>query len=383
MNLPDVLGAKGFRPFFLLAGLHAAVMAPLWLLVLDGTVVLRGPLQGVTWHAHEMLFGFTMAVIAGFLLTAAENWTGLPTIRGVPLLALAGTWLAGRIALVAVPGPLGAVLDLAVVPVLVLGLGRPLVAAKSHRNLQFPVMLTALWLANLAVHLDAAGYLAGMAANAHRVAVYVIAVIMLVMAGRIVPMFTRNATGRMDISGSPRLDRIAIGATAGVALLHAVQVPLLLPWVAGVAGVATVARMRGWASAATLREPLLWVLHLGHFAIGLGLLLLAAQPLVGVPVGAAIHAVTVGGIGLLTIGMMARVSLGHSGRPLRVAVAMRVAFGSVALALCLRVLGPWLDAPRTMLWLWASAAAWSLGFVVFSVSYLPILTTPRADGKPG
>lgn len=383
MNLPDVLGAKGFRPFFLLAGLHAAVMAPLWLLVLDGTVVLRGPLQGVTWHAHEMLFGFTMAVIAGFLLTAAENWTGLPTIRGWPLLALAGTWLAGRIALVAVPGPVGAVLDLAVVPVLVLGLGRPLVAAKSHRNLQFPVMLTALWLTNLAVHLDAAGYLAGMAANAHRVAVYVIAVIMLVMAGRIVPMFTRNATGRMDISGSPRLDRIAIGATAGVALLHAVQVPLLLPWVAGVAGLATVARMRGWASAATLGDPLLWVLHLGHLAIGLGLLLLAAQPLVGVPVGAAIHAVTVGGIGLLTIGMMARVSLGHSGRPLRVGVAMRVAFGSVALALCLRVLGPWLDAPRTMLWLWASAAAWSLGFVVFSGSYLPILTTPRADGKPG
>ncbi|MFT4626437.1 MAG: hypothetical protein ACI8PZ_005114 [Myxococcota bacterium] len=377
-----VLGAKGFRPFFLLAGLFAVAVVPLWVWSLVGGPAPRGVLRGVTWHAHEMIFGFTVAVIAGFLLTAVENWTQRPTLRGPYLLAVAGIWLAARVGLWW-PGWVGPGLDLLVLPLVAVGIGRPLWATRNVRNLPFIALLGGLWLADVAVYLDAAGLVPDSAAVAHRVAVHVIAVIILVVAGRVVPMFTRNATGDDRVHRTVALDRLAIGATLALAALQLWPATTLTAGVAGVAGVATLARMWGWQSPGVFTRPLLWVLHLGHASVGLGLGL-SALPAMGISLGsAALHLITVGGIGLLTLGMMARVSLGHTGRPVRVGPAAGLAFAAVGLAAVSRVLGPWLHPVQATAWLWTAAALWSVGFSLFVVLYSRILVSPRADGRPG
>lgn len=381
-HLLQTLGAKGFRPFFLLAGAFATVVVPLWMGVWTGHVTLRGMLQGVQWHAHEMIFGFTVALVAGFLLTAVENWTKQRTLQGPWLLGLVAVWAAARVALL-LPGWIGPALDLAVLPLVAVGIGRPLLVTGNVRNLPFLGLLAALWCANGVVYLDAAGALPGAAVLAHRVSVYVIALIILVVTGRIVPLFTRNATGDARVGNRPWLDHIALGATAGVALLQLQPDTPALPVVAGLAGAAVLLRMTGWWTAEVLRRPLLWVLHLGHAAVGVGMLITAAQPWVA-PLGSAgLHTVTVGGIGLLTLGMMARVSLGHTGRTIRVGAGMALAFGAIGLALVLRVVGPWVAAEQTSIWLWAAAACWAGGFGAFTWAYRSILTSPRADGRPG
>lgn len=380
----SVLGAKGFRVFFLLAGCYAAVVVPAWLLVWTGRLAIRGPLQGVAWHAHEMVHGFTVAVVAGFLLAAVSNWTGRETATGRPLLLLAGVWVAARIMFFLVPGWLGAAVDLAFLPLVAVAIGRPIVAAKDRRNFAFVVLLAALWVANGLVYLDVAGWLPGGAVAANRAAVYLIAVIILVVTGRVVPMFTRNATGVTSIRNLPRVDVVAVAATAGVALAQAWPNAVVVAALAGVAGVATLVRMGRWGTRHTLGNPLLWVLHLGHAAVGIGLCLVALRAIVPtMPVSAPVHAVTVGGIGLLTIGMMSRVSLGHTGRPIRVGSVMAVAFAAVASAALLRVVGPWAWPAHTSETLWMAGIAWAGGFALFTGAYAPILLAPRVDGKPG
>ncbi len=382
MSVFGQLGAKGFRPFFLLAGIFAVGVVPLWVWSLTGGPPPRGLLRGITWHAHEMIFGFTVAVISGFLLTAVENWTKRPTLRGPYLLAVAGTWLAARVALWW-PGWLGPGLDLLVLPMVAFGIGRPLWATQNKRNLPFIALLSGLWLADVAVFLDAAGVLPGMALVAHRVAVHVIAVIILVVAGRVVPMFTRNTTGDDRVHRLESVDRLAIGSTVALAVLQFWPGAALTGAVAVVAGAATLARMWSWWSPGVITRPLLWVLHLGHAAVGLGLGL-SALPAMGVAVGSsALHLVTVGGIGLLTLGMMTRVSLGHTGRAVQVGHMGGAAFAAVGLAMWARALGPWLDPTRTTAWLWTAAALWSVGFTLFLVLCARILISPRADGRPG
>jgi uncharacterized protein involved in response to NO len=376
------LGAKGFRPFFLLAGAFAAVAIPLWVWSLTGGPAPGGVLQGTVWHAHEMIFGFTLAVIAGFLLTAVQNWTGQPTLKGRALLLLAGTWLAARV-LLWWPGWVGPVVDLAVIPQLALGIGRPLWATRNKRNLPFVALLGGLWVTNLLVYVDAGTAGPGAGPLAQRIAVHLMAVIILVMAGRVVPMFTRNTTGDARVRSLMLPDRVAIGATLALAALQHWPSALVTGVVAAVAGVATLARMWGWWTRDVLKHPLLWVLHLGHASVGVGLLL-AALPALGVPTGTSpLHLVTAGGIGLLTIGMMARVSLGHTGRVLTSNAFVTAAFVAVALAATARAAGPWLDPAHSATWWWVAAALWSVGFVLFVGRFAGILTTPRPDGRPG
>lgn len=377
------LGAKGFRPYFLVAGLGAAVLAPLWMWAFLGGASPSGVLQGVVWHGHEMVYGFTMAVVAGFLLTAVENWTGRPTLRGAGLLLTVAVWITARIGLW-FPGWLGPIADLAFLPLVTAGIAVPLWATGNRRNYGLVALLTGLWLANVAVFLDAAGWVPGAALPALRVSVQGVAVLILVIAGRVVPMFTRNATGDASLHATPWLDRLAIGATALFALLQLGFAPAPIEaGVAGVAGLATLGRMVGWWTPRLLSQPLLWVLHLGHAAVGLGLLL-HALPALGVAVGTGpLHMITIGGIGMLTLGMMARVSLGHSGRPIQVGTPMAAAFLALAIAAAARVFGPWLDPARTTTWWWIAAGLWSAAFLTFVVLYARILVSPRADGKEG
>jgi uncharacterized protein involved in response to NO len=385
----SALLAKGFRPFFLLAALFAVVAVPLWLFVVHGTVATPPYLDPTTFHAHEMLHGYTVAVLAGFLLTAVANWTQRETATGPRLLALTSLWIAGRVAMLA-SGTLTpvvvAALDLSFLPALIFVLARPLLAANSRRNWVMLGILGALWLANAAVHLGALGWLSeGVGRRANAAALNLIAFVTLLMAARIFPMFTKNATGVTSIRSLPRLDRAALAA-----LLLAAVLELLVPSsrgtgvMFGAAGLLAMARSARWGARHAWRNPLLWSLHVGHAWLCLGLLLRGAS-ILGAPLlrSLAIHALTVGAVGGLTLGMMARVALGHTGRMLVAPRAMLVAFLAVNLAALVRCFGPLVMPADYMKVITVSGCLWALAFMIFLFTYTPVLLRPRVDGRPG
>ena len=377
--------ALGFRPFFLAAGLYAVLMMGLWLLVLRGSLV-PGELPPPVWHGHEMVFGFAVAVIAGFLLTAARNWTGLPTPAGLPLAALFGLWLAGRLGFLipGLPAGLVAAIDLAFLPTLALVLALPILKAKQLHNYPFPIMLLVLALANALVHGDALGWASDMAATGLNLAVYAIVAMMTVMGGRVIPSFTDNKLGSRARRWKT-IERLVPVATIG-ALLAALIAPvspvtaLLAAVAAGVHGI----RLAGWHTRKLWSVPLLWILHLGYAWIALGFALLALSA-AGWSTAAfsALHAFTAGGIGVLTLGMMARVSLGHTGRMLEPAPLMTWAFVAINLAALSRVALPLLVPSAWSAAMAAAGLLWMAAFGLFAALYLPVLLRPRVDGKPG
>jgi uncharacterized protein involved in response to NO len=383
------VAAKGFRPFFLLAAAFASAIVPLWLLVLAGVAQPKGYLAPPTWHAHEMIFGFAVAVMAGFLLTAVGNWTNRETLIGTPLLALAALWVAGRFAVYfggALPRGAPALLDLAFLPVLTLVLARPLVAARDRHTLIMPAVLTALFAANVVVHLEALGILAaGSGRHACLVAVDIVVFVILAIAGRVFPMFTRNATGVETIRSSRTLEALTLAAMGALAVLDSV-VPESLTAAAtsGAVGLVAVARAWHWRTARIARHPLLWILHVGYAWVPLGLMLRAVAAFYpAVPSSLATHALTAGAIGSLTLGMMARVALGHTGRPLAASPAMAWAFAAVTLAACARVIGPLLFPGAYILTLAVAGTLWTAAFLVYLVLYAPVLARARVDGRAG
>lgn len=382
------IAAKGFRPFFLLAGAWGALAVPLWLLSLRGIARPGAYLDPTYWHAHEMVFGFASAVIAGFLLTAAANWTGRETLVGPPLLVLAGLWMAARLALVTpgLPRGLVAALDLAFLPAVALAIGRPIAASQSKRNYGIVGVLVVLSVANALMHLDVLGVLPGWRRRGAIVGVDIVITLIVVMAGRIFPMFTKNATGVATIRSSPRLDMAAIATMLAVTLTDAAGVAAeVSAIVAGAAAVLTAARAAHWGTRHSFKEPLLWILHVGYAWIPIGLALRAISQLApaAVPSSLGTHALTAGAIGGLCLGMMARVSLGHSGRPLAASRPVAVAFGLVTAAAAVRVALPLADVRAYATALTLATVLWSLAFAIFALVYAPVFTKPRVDGKPG
>jgi uncharacterized protein involved in response to NO len=382
------LAAKGFRPFFLLAGAFAALILPVWLLTLAGVLGTTRYLDGMSWHAHEMVFGFSMAVLAGFLLTAVGNWTGKETLVGTPLMAACALWVVGRIGM-AIPdvlprgGP--ALLDLAFVPVLAIAIARPLVATRSFRNFVMIAALAVMWLADLVVHLDALGITHGWSHRALVLAVDVVVLLMIVMSGRIVPMFTKNGTGVATVHGRPALDKAAIVAMVVTLLLTAVSTdPRLGGVAAGVTAVLLVLRSWTWGTRHTARVPMLWILHAGHAWMAIGLVMRAAAAFsAAVPAAVATHALTVGAIGALALGMMARVALGHTGRAITSSRTVTLAFALVTVAAIVRVVGPLVDMAAYRTFVFIAGISWTAAFLLFVVRYAPVLTARREDGKPG
>ncbi len=393
---PSALGrplpvlASGFRPFFLLAALYAIVMVPLWLAVLNGKLAPSAYLQPVTWHAHEMTWGFVSAVVAGFLLTAVGNWTQRETAAGAGLAALVLLWLAGRVAMLfagLLPRGVPAAIDLAFLPALAVVLARPLVAANNRRNFVMLAIVAALFLANVVVHLEGMAVLAlGSALRATLVSVDLTVLLILMIGGRVFPMFTRNATGVQTIRCIPWLDRSCIATMAGLVVVDATlpQGSRFSAVLAGVVGLLAAARAARWGARHSLGDPLLWVLHAGYAWLVIGLLLRGAAGLLGTPPrSVAAHALTVGAIGTLTLGMMARVGLGHTGRLLVSPRSLTAAFVAITLAALVRVLVPWLAPQQYAVGLVVAGSLWVLAFAVFLATYAPILWRPRPDGKPG
>lgn len=361
------LFALGFRPLYLLAGLYAALSVPLWALQYAGWL----PGANLYWHAHEMLFGYAFAVIAGFLLTAVRAWTGRPTPSGSALAAIAGLWVAARI--VAFKSLfLSTLIDAAFALAVAAGIGRPIVAS-SNRNWYFIAFVLALGAASVAFQLYPQAALA--------VGLDVVLLVIAIMAGRVVPGFTNNAVMGAGARRHPWIEYGALGSVILLLLLDILQVPV---WpIAFIAAAIHAARVALWAPLATRGRPILWILHLSYAWVVVHLLLRGLAGFELVPAGLATHALTVGVIGGLTLGMMTRTSRGHTARPLRVGPWETAAYVLIHLAAFVRVFVPVVFPGAYVAVIVVSAVLWSLAFAVFTVVYIPILTRPRLDGQPG
>ncbi|MFZ5896937.1 MAG: NnrS family protein [Myxococcota bacterium] len=378
------LGRKGFRPFFLLASLYAVFIVPLWLLILRAHVAPLGSTDPLSWHAHEMLFGYTAAVIAGFLLTAASRWTSRETAVGMPLYALALLWLAGRVALCSpLPRGLAAAIDVAFLPAVAFFVGRVLVRSGNRRNYVMVALLLLLAASNCVMHLDGLGVLSGWGRPALHFSLDLVVVMMVVIGGRVIPMFTRNGTGDDRVRSHEAWDRSAavlsvVNAVAGLFWGGSTLSALLCAAAAG----ALIARSRHWGAGASLRDPMLWILHAGNAWIAIGFALRALASSFPALASSATHAFTAGAMGSLTLGMMSRVSLGHTGRMIVASSKTRAAFMCIVLAGLLRVVGPLFPAWYAGV-LVVAGTLWALAFALFAFEYAPLLTRPRADGALG
>jgi len=379
--------ALGFRPFFLLAGVFAVALMAVWVFTFMGSVAVTTYYGQVVWHSHEMIFGYTVAVIAGFLLTAVRNWTNLPTPSGAPLAAMAGLWLLGRIAPffpAVAPAWLIALVDLLFLPALIVGIGIPLVRSGQKRNLFFLLILAALFAADLLVHSQVLGIAPNAARRGTLLGLNLIILIIVIMGGRVIPFFTERALQGFVPKRWAAIEYLAPGSVVGYLLVElALPDSALAGWLAASAAVINGIRLAGWYTHRYWSVPLLWVLHLGYVWVGVGFGLKAVAAFGVVPGQFTLHAFTVGAIGVLTLGMMARVSLGHTGRPLKAAPAMAVAFALLNLAAVARGVLPLLFPQSLIQFVALSGALWGAAFLIFLFIYAPILLRPRIDGKAG
>jgi uncharacterized protein involved in response to NO len=373
----------GFRPFYLLAGIFGTLSIALWSAQVSG-VLGATYLAGPVWHAHEMLFGFALAVIVGFLFTAGRNWSGRPTPRGAALAGLAALWLAARCVALTPYGWLGAIVGPAFALAAAIGLAIPLHAARNRRNYVFVALLAALAVLDLVFHLAVLGEIALPAFFGVRMGLDIVLFVMALMAGRVIPMFTNSALPTAGAERHPQLDRLALGAIVVIAAADLAGVDgIALATVAFVAAVLHALRWGLWRPWRTLRAPLVWVLHVAYLWIPIHLALRGAAALGWVAGTAASHALTVGALGGLVLGMMTRTSRGHTARPLRAGAFDVASYALVSLAAVVRVVLPIAAPAATMAAIIGSAVLWSAAFAVFSVAYWPVLSRPRLDGAPG
>jgi uncharacterized protein involved in response to NO len=374
----------GFRPFFLSAALFAGAAVPVWALILAGWA--DSPLRYAPrdWHVHEMLFGFLPAVITGFLLTAMPNWTERPPLRGTPLLALLALWLAGRLT-IAMPWPtplVSALIDAGYLAVLAAIVWREIIAGKAWDRAPIGLVISLYACANILFHM-----LARSSAETdlpERMAVALMMLLLTLIGGRITPSFTSDyliERGLPDqLPSFSRFDGAAILLTAMAALSWTIQPQAMVTgWLLIAAGLANIVRLARWHGWMTWREPLVLVLHVGYGWLSLALLILGGAALeVGLKPADAVHALTTGAVGAMTLAVMTRASLGHTGRP-KQADSMTIAiYILVNLGALLRVFGPTIGLPMNLL-LGIAATAWSGAYLLFAVTYGPSLTRPSLD----
>ncbi|MDZ7805220.1 NnrS family protein [Thiohalophilus sp.] len=377
----------GFRPFFLLAGLSAVILMAFWLLIYFQYIPAPYFANPAFWHSHELLFGYATAVIAGFLLTAVRNWTGRQTLTGVPLMWLALLWLAGRLAIASaawLPAMLVLIVDVAFLPVLALAIAVPLWRARQMPNLLIFISLLGLMMvANLLTHLEHT-FIGPLAGSGIQMMVFLIMILIAVMAGRVVPFFIERGIGGIKLKQNPWLERLGVLSLIAYALVSfwQPQSPVGI-WLAALAFVLNALRWWSWHHPALWRIPMLWVLHLAYLWLVLSLLFAVLAGLGWIPAIVEVHAFTLGTLGLITLGMMARVSQGHSGRTIGASRVTTIAFICLLLAAIIRVVGGILGGSGYSDSIVTSAAFWLVAFGLFVIEYIPILIKPRVDGQPG
>jgi len=376
-----------FRPFFLLNGLFAMAVILFWVMALHGLGPSSMPTDTLMWHGHEMVVGFAMAAIAGFVLTAVATWTDRPPLHGAPLGLLVAAWITGRTAMLfggLLPAWLVGLLDLAFPVLLIFFVGREIIGGGSRRNYPIIGITVMLALLDIIYHLGASQVMPG----ADRVAVYLLIHLVLllitVIAGRIVPNFSTNwlrARGQTRLpANNAAIDRTTIlitlvtGVAASIAPASAIT---------GVLAIAAAfmhgLRLSGWRGLATSKEPLLFVLHVAYLWLPIGYLLTACSVFGWLfPPTAALHALTMGGVGGMILAVTTRVALAHTGRPLHAARLTVIAYCIFTVAVVVRVLSPVFNS-GSLAMIDLSALGWIVTFAIFSWVYWPVLTGPRVD----
>ncbi len=381
------LFSLGFRVFFALAGLSALILIVLWNAIVKGELSADNYFANNSWHAHEMLLGYSVAVIAGFLLTVVKNWTGRPPLTGDQLGGLCLLWLYGRIVPFyagLLPDVLIALIDFAFLPVLAFQISKPIMQVKQFRNLIFIAILLLLALGNGLMHAEILGLVKNSAGFGVELIVATIIILILVIAGRVFPFFTERGLSGTLIIRNPLLDGLAIASAALVFVMQLADISgAFLAIAAVIAALINGARLSGWYVRRIWYVPLLWILYIGYGWIIAGFVLTALSAYSLVLPSLALHAFTVGGIAVLTLGMMARVSLGHTGRILKASNAIAIAFVLINLTALFRVLLPIVIPDWYSILLYVSTLCWLAAFALFVFVYAPILASSRIDGQEG
>ncbi|MFA5982780.1 MAG: NnrS family protein [Methylococcaceae bacterium] len=381
------LFALGFRAFFGLAGFAALLLIVLWNAIFKGNLGISNYFTGSLWHAHEMLLGYAVAVIAGFLLTAVKNWTDKATLANGQLFGLCLLWLYGRILPFyagLLPNELIALVDFLFLPVLIYHIAKPILQAKKYTHLVFVGLLLLMALANALIHAEMLGKLPQSAWLGVQLVIATMVVTILIVAGRVFPFFTERALPGTLALRNPMLDGLSIASAVLVFTLQMAGITGFFLAVAALLAVAAnTARISGWYVRRVWYVPLLWVLYAGYAWIILGFLLQGFYAASLVNPSLAQHAFTVGGIGVLTLGMMARVSLGHTGRALKACNAMALAFVLINFAALARVILPVFCPKWYNLFIYMATLSWLAAFALFIFVYLPMLTSARVDGQEG
>lgn len=361
----------------------------MWLVSYTGMVRLGGNLQGVLWHSHEMVFGFAVAVITGFLFTAVRNWTGLPTPTGTPLGLIALVWVAGRIFSATGPEGLGIIVDLLFLPLVAIGIAIPIFRSSNKRNYKIVALVAAMAILHFALHLAHGGALPAWLSRSSTIAAMdIITILFAVVGGRVIPAFTRNAVPGsnpvhqqwLEVSAFGLLLILAVTTFAGGAGgAHVSSWTFVVP--AFLAAAAHAIRLAYWQPGMTAGDPLLWMMPVAYSWLPVTLLLRGLAGLAIVPPSAWIHALTAGAFASLMVAMMMRSTLGHTGRKLEASRADIFIFLMIQLAAISRVLAGIVADHRTMTII--AGIIWVIAFAGFLARYLPMLVSSRADGKPG
>jgi uncharacterized protein involved in response to NO len=376
------LFSYGFRPFFLFGALYAGLAVLVWMPVFAGELTLVSAFSPRDWHVHEMLYGYVPAVVTGFLLTAIPNWTGRLPLQGTPLIVLFLAWVAGRIAVTFSAG-IGwlpaAIIDGGFLLLMAAAAAREIMAGSNWGNLKVVALIDVLASSNIAFHLEA--HFAGSTEISTRVGLAAVTMLITLIGGRIVPSFTRNWLARENPGRLPapfgRFDAVAIAVSA-LALLAWVIVPAHRATGAALllAGVIQTVRLARWAGDRTLRDRLVLILHLGYAFIPLGFLMTGAAAFDLIPSAAGIHAWAGGAIGTMTLAVMTRASLGHTGHALSASYATQAIYAAVVMAACTRIAAAIEPAYGRSL-LCVAAAFWAVAFIGFATTFAPVLVRSR------
>jgi len=378
----------GFRPFFLVGTVFGVISILVWSLILIGKMTLPSQLPASIWHGHEMLFGFSGAIMLGFLLTAVQNWTGQPGLKGKNLACLFTLWLMARLALFALPAELfwlTFILEISWMPLAAIALAKAVILTKQWKNLFFVPLLTIMSLLNAVSLLAIQSYNYFIAQQAIWSMLFLVLFIIAVMGGRVIPFFTAKGTGTEKATLILALEYLCLAPLLILAILvwlpslGAFSVPLTL-----LAGSANLVRLIRWKPLLTLPIPLLWSLHLSYFLLSIGLVFYAAGLIIpAVNSTSMIHLSAIGGIGGVILAMISRVSLGHTGRALNPSKWMSVAFIATALSALARVVLPYLMPNLPSMAYAISALFWCSAFTLFIIFYAKMLLSARLDKRPG
>jgi len=376
----------GFRPFFLLAGISGLLLMLLWLLEFFSVTLPSSSLNGLFWHSHEMLFAYSSAVVGGFLLTASRNWTGVQTLHGTPLAALALLWILARI----LPFTGASILFISISNqlffwFLAAAVACPLIKARAWKNMLFIPIILLLSGCEALFMLGLSGVLEQGVWMGSRLAVYTLVLLVILMGGRVIPFFIEKGA---NVTMRPLPDKLDQATAISFALFALLDVfwhsfTILLTILLILAAITQAARLYGWYSHAIWRIPMLWILYLGYSWIFIALLIKAATLAGWAPEFLAVHALTAGTLGMITLGMMSRVALGHSGRMIAYNRVIFSSFIAITLAAAVRVLLPLAMPELHQRAIEISGLLWMLAFVLFLYHFIPVLLKPREDGRPG